>query len=351
MKSHNDDSRLQEGVTQALRNCVRLQQGEKVVIVTDTATTFIAYELEWQAGTIAGRPNVQTFYMEIFGKRPDNLSDGHVPLALPQEIEEALRGADVAFYAALTKPGELKSFRSPMIEVVNSNRKLRYAHMPGVTLEVFMRGMAVDYGIVQKVTARVKERVERAQNLYVTTPAGTDVVAEFLPAYRWIASDGNIVPGHWMNLPTGETYTYPVTVNGVVVVDGVLGDHFDRKYGAFAATPVRLRIVNGVVTDVACGNKELEKELKKYMDSDSRGNQIGEFGIGTNIGLDGVVGNMLLDEKHPGVHLAVGDPYGSKTGAPWKSSVHCDGVLLKTTIVADGEVIMKDGKFDEKYLK
>jgi hypothetical protein len=120
---------LQEGVAQALRNCVRLQEGEKVVIVTDAATAFIAYELERQAGTIAGRPNVQTFYMEIFGKRPDDV-DGHLPLALPQEIKDSLLGADVAFYAALTKPGELKSFRSPMIELVNSNGKLRYAHMP-----------------------------------------------------------------------------------------------------------------------------------------------------------------------------------------------------------------------------
>jgi leucyl aminopeptidase (aminopeptidase T) len=187
--------------------------------------------------------------------------------------------------------------------------------------------------------------------LHVTSPAGTDVVAEFLPAYRWIASDGNIIPGKWMNLPTGETYTCPINVNGVAVIDGVLGDHFDRKYGALAATPVRLHVVNGVVTEISCSNQELERELKKYMDSDPRGRQIGEFGIGTNIGLEGVVGNMLLDEKHPGVHLAVGDPYGSKTGAPWKSDVHCDGVLLKTTIVADGEVIMREGKFDEKYTK
>jgi aminopeptidase len=62
-----------------------------------------------------------------------------------------------------------------------------------------------------------------------------------------------------------------------------------------------------------------------------------------------LIGNILQDEKFPGVHLAFGDPYGAQTGAPWKSSTHIDVVGLEFSVWlgnADGEEqIMRDGEF------
>ena len=46
---------------------------------------------------------------------------------------------------------------------------------------------------------------------------------------------------------------------------------------------------------------------------------MGEFAIGTNIGVHDVIGNILQDEKIPGVHIAFGNPYGAHTGAEWYS--------------------------------
>ncbi len=347
---------LQSGVRNALENCVKLCEGERVVIITDAETAFVAQEIERQARTMSGE-RVRTFYMDIFGER--NGAGRALPyfpffdgaLAFPDEMRNALSTADVNFYAATCKPGELSSFRRPMIAAVEANPKLRHAHMPGVTPDLIRYGMAVDYGVVQRVTQKVKERVEQAQRIEVTTPAGTSISAEFSRSYAWIPSDGLILPGKWKNLPSGETYTFPQNVNGVIVVDGILGDHFDKKYGTLEKTPVTLRVVDGRVVEVSCANTALEQEFKKYMQTDENANRIGEFGIGTNIGLERVVGNLLQDEKFPGVHLAVGHPYPKETGAQWDSNVHCDGVLLKTTIVADGEVIMKDGKFADKYTR
>ena len=48
--------------------------------------------------------------------------------------------------------------------------------------------------------------------------------------------------------------------------------------------------------------------------------------IGTNIGLTEVIGNILQDEKLPGIHIAFGNPYGAHTGADWYSSTHIDVV-------------------------
>ncbi len=72
---------------------------------------------------------------------------------------------------------------------------------------------------------------------------------------------------------------------------------------------------------------------------------MGEFAIGTNIGVHDVIGNILQDEKIPGVHVAFGDPYGSYTGAKWTCSTHIDVVGRKFDIWADDRIIMRNGGF------
>ena len=72
---------------------------------------------------------------------------------------------------------------------------------------------------------------------------------------------------------------------------------------------------------------------------------MGEFAIGTNIGLTSVIGHILQDEKFPGVHIAFGNPYGAHTGADWYSSTHIDVVGTKFDIFVDGAQIMAAGRF------
>ena len=76
---------------------------------------------------------------------------------------------------------------------------------------------------------------------------------------------------------------------------------------------------------------------------------MGEFAIGTNLGVTRVIGNILQDEKFPGIHIAFGNPYGEHTGAPWFSSTHIDVVGLGFNIWLESdqgeEQIMRDGRF------
>jgi len=72
---------------------------------------------------------------------------------------------------------------------------------------------------------------------------------------------------------------------------------------------------------------------------------VGEFAIGTNIGLTRLIFNLLQDEKFPGIHIAFGSSYPNKTGATWDSRTHVDGVLRRPTIYVDGEAIMTQGTF------
>jgi leucyl aminopeptidase (aminopeptidase T) len=333
---------IQYGAEQAVKNCVRLVKDEKVVIITDHRAGHIANEIVKCAQGISPG-NIQTYMMEDFGERPE---DGGNPLEFPDEIGAALADADVSFYSAAGKKGELQSFRVPMLTAVEANPKLRHAHMPGIDDVLMTTGMSVDYAAVQEMCRKVHEIASNAPEITVTNPAGTEFTATFNPDWRWKISDGQIRAEDWSNLPDGEIFTCVKSIDrGKVVVDGILGDYFSQKYGLLENTPVTLEIEDSRVTRVQCDNEALAAEFREYMKQDENANRIGEFAIGTNIGLEKLVGNLLQDEKFPGIHVAVGHGYPEKTGSDWSSDAHCDAVLKNTTIIVSDRTIMKDGTF------
>jgi aminopeptidase len=333
---------LERGSRQAVIHCVRVQGGETVIVITDRQTEVLADVLLRQIDLAGGW--AQKFIMEDFGTRPQ---DGKSPLGFPDPIRKALASAKVSFYIAQCKPGELASFRRPMLAAVERYH-LRHAHMPGFTEQMMSEGMAADYSRIQRLSRQVYQIVCGAGQIHVTTSAGTDLVARFDPAIRWIISDGSITEDQWMNLPDGEVFTSPLTADGRVVVDGCLGDFFSEKYGLLKETPLRYELKDGrcIRQSVGCGNASLEQDFIRYtFETDENSNRLGEFAIGTNIGLNGLIGNLLQDEKFPGIHLALGSPYPTKTGATWDSSAHNDGILLRPTIVVEDRTIMRDGQF------
>ena len=116
------------------------------------------------------------------------------------------------------------------------------------------------------------------------------------------------------------------------------------------AHPLTINIEANRITRVSSENKALERDFWAYTHTDENSDRVGEFAIGTNIGVERVIGNILQDEKFPGIHIAFGDPYGAHTGAPWKSSTHIDVVGLEFSIWlgdAEGheEQIMSEGQF------
>ncbi len=333
---------IEYGAFQAVRNCTQVKPGENVLIITDRETAAIGMALLLQA-TDAGAGNVDMRFMEAYGERSE---DGTNPLQFPDELRELISQADVSFYAAGVRPNELESFRHPMIKAIESNPRLRHAHMPKIDEVLMTIGMTVDYTQVQRVCAAVYETVKHASTIKVTSPAGTNLKVDFDPNYRWVVSDGQInTPGAFHNLPDGEVYTCALNANGVIVVDGILGDHFSPKYGLLEKTPVTLTVKEGRVLQATCSNGELVTELRDYMKKDENANRIGEFAVGTNIGLERLVGNLLQDEKFPGVHVAIGHGYPNKTGSDWDSKAHMDAVLKNVSIYVDEKEIMRNGTF------
>ncbi len=184
-----------------------------------------------------------------------------------------------------------------------------------------------------------------AAALRVETPFGTSLTATFDPALHWVKTSGIISTRYWSNLPAGEVFTTPASVDGVFVCNGTAGDYFGPKYGDLARTPLTLEIKAGRLAGAHCDRKELEREFWDYCHTDEHSDRVGELAFGTNLALTDMIGILLQDEKVPGVHLAFGDPYGSQTGAGWKSRTHIDVLTRDCNVWIDDTQVIEGGKY------
>jgi aminopeptidase len=327
------DPELSPGAHNAVYTCLQIQPSEKVTLITDNESREIAASIAGELQKL-GAP-FKAFVLEDLAPRP--LTE------LPREIAEDMETSDVSIFAVKVQRNELKS-RMQMTDIVN-RRKMRHAHMVNINKQIMLEGMRADYNKVDAISRKAMEIVANAREVRCTNPAGSDFTAKLNPNYHWIKTSGIISRDKWGNLPGGEIFTAPGEVNGVCVVDGVVGDYLCEKYQDLARQPLTIEMKNNRITKVSSDNKELEQEFWAYTHTDENSDMVGEFAIGTNIELSHVIGQILQDEKFPGIHIAFGNPYGEHTGANWYSSTHIDVVGTKFDIWVDGRQIMEKGRF------
>src|SRR3954462_3238453 len=333
LRTRSYDPELQLGARNAVNVCLRVQPSERVTVITDRACEEIAARLVAELEKTGC--DYHAFVLEDLAPRP--LVD------MPQPVLDDLAKSQVSIFAVQAQANELKT-RMQMCDVVNQHG-LRHAHMVNIEKKIMLEGMRADFQQVDELTYRVMNIVNKARTVRAVTPAGTDIRAELTPEYKWIKTSGIISREKWGNLPGGETFTSPLEVNGRFVVDGAGGSCLCANFGDLKGTRLTLEVKSNRLTAAHSDNKELEEEFWNYTHRDENSDRVGEFAIGTNVAVHEVVGNILQDEKIPGVHMAFGDPYGAHTGAKWTSTTHIDVVGRNFDIWADDQKIMTSGRF------
>lgn len=306
-----------------------------MVVIKDRGRAEIAEAIEEEAAAVGAQ--VFSWLMEEVVERP--------ALEFPRRLAEKIRAVSptVSFFIAEALPGEL-GFRQPMRVFLVDELRCRHAHMVGIDARVMEEGMAGDCQAVWEATERVFQALRSASQVEVATRLGTELTAKVGPPRRWVPCHGRYwEQGQWGNLPEGEVFTAPLDLEGVLVGEE-LGDHFAARYGLLER-PVRIRIRGGRVLGVeAPGQPQLKAELESYLSQHSNSSLVGEFAIGTNITLKRMIGNLLQDEKFPGVHVAFGDPYPEVTGADWSCPTHLDVLASRADVWVDGRLVMEAGR-------
>src|SRR5438067_3195822 len=258
------------GARNAVRVCLNIKPSEKVTVITDNVTREIAASLVREIEAVGATYNA--FILEELAARPLTV--------LPEEIVADMESSDVSVFAVQVQQGELKS-RMQMTDVVN-RRRMRHAHMVNINRQIMLEGMRADFHKVDRISTKVIDLVRKAKRITAKTDAGTDLVADLNPDYKWLKTSGLISRDKWGNLPGGEVFTAPGEVNGTFVVDGVVGEYLCAKFGDLRRHPLTLRVKGSRLTEARSDNKELESDFWKYTHRDENSDRVRDFAIGTN---------------------------------------------------------------------
>jgi aminopeptidase len=324
---------LLPGARNAIDVCLGIQPRERVALIADEASAQVAAALERALGLRDA--TADCLLIESVSGRP--LRDA------PQAARDALERADAGILCIQPMEGELDARRA--IVGIVERRRIRYAHMVGVTPRIMMEGMRADYRRVDRLSQQLCDRMPSARRLTVRTQAGTNFTATFDASLSWVKTSGLINPRYWSNLPAGEVFTTPASVDGTFVCDGTAGDYFNAKYGTLDEFPLVLEIRGGRLASAHCARADLERDFWEYCHTDANSDRVGELAFGTNLGLREMIGILLQDEKVPGVHLAFGDPYGSQTHADWSSRTHVDVLTRECDVWIDDDQVIERGQY------
>jgi leucyl aminopeptidase (aminopeptidase T) len=307
---------LRSAAETAVRQCLGLEADESCVVVTDDKRQHIGEALSEVASEVTEDTAILRYPpLDQHGEEP------------PEPVAAAMRGADV-FLAPTTKSLSHTRARGEANEA-----GARGATLPGITEEVFTTGLDADYETIRQHCEDVLVQVEDADEVRVTTDAGTDITFE--PGAREWHDDTGIVhdPGDFSNLPAGEVFVSPEDATGTYVVDGTMRPHGRLDEGQ----ELRFEVEDGFVTHIS--DDEIREQVETASEEVGRdAYNLAELGIGTNVAVTELVGSVLLDEKAAGtVHIAIGDDAG--IGGDTDAPLHLDGIIRDPTVYADGNEI------------
>jgi leucyl aminopeptidase (aminopeptidase T) len=333
------DPALEEVGRRGMVTCLGATGDDVVTIVADEANLAVGAAFLAAADVLGARANA--FVIEEHCPRPMT--------KFTEKIMSVLGSSTVTVLAQDPQPGELKA-RLQIIDLV-PEKKLRHAHLVSVSVEALRRGMRADYEAIDVLQDRIRDVLEEAGSVQVYSQAGTSLEARFTTDHNWVKSNGLIKPGFWQNLPSGQLYTCPASVEGVYVADRTVGDWFESRFPDLSEHPVTLEISAGRVRNAACDNKRLAREISMFLRSSENGDRVGEVGFGTNPFLTFMVGQMTNNEDVPGVHLSMGNPIAQKTGAGWTSKVKLPFAGASMSYTAGGTTLMEEGRFAPDLLE
>lgn len=182
-----------------------------------------------------------------------------------------------------------------------------------------------DWEAESKYCHELKEVFESGTEVRIT---GRETDMRFSTMGRgYIAEDGRI------NMPGGEIFTAPVDHSP----EGHIYFEHPVVYAGQLLHGVRLEFSQGrLVSATAETNQAL---LEQVIQMDEGASRIGEFGVGTNAGVDRFSSEVLYDEKIKGtVHIALGRAY-AECGGVNQSALHWDMVK---DLVQQGEIYLDD---------
>jgi aminopeptidase len=336
MGSGSFDAGLAAAASRLVERALGVVPGERVLIVHDAAHDEAATVV---ASTVQhARSEPLILRLEDLGPRPH--------MRLHTRIAEVLPSAQVSLLLVDFHAGELE-MRTDLIALAATHR-LRHGHMVDVSRESMIAGFAVDPRRIADKARALVLRLRPDSRISVRSALGTDLTIQLAPNHKWVEYGAIVTAGRRVNLPGGELVTSPLSVDGVYVADGSIGDADGALRRRLQATPVTLTIAASRVQNVEChADKALARAISDRLLRTLDLDRVGLVSFGLNVGLGEPVGEIFTDQKLPGVHVSLGETFPDKTGASWTAKswlaftiTASDADIEKTPVLRGGRYVI-----------
>jgi len=300
-----------------LRDCLRIEPGEELLVICNPVTEEIGSLMRIEAeGDGAFATLAVISELESNGAEP------------PTPVAAAMVAAQVVLAPTI------QSLSHTSARHAATQAGVRIATLPGVTEEMLARLMNADMRKLRRRGSVLANAMRRGEEVRITCGHGSDLLIE-LGDRTPIADAGELhAPGAFGNLPCGEAFIAPTTAEGTLVVDGSIAGVGKVE------TPVELTVRDGHLVDATGPEGEQLLELLTMHGED--GTNIAELGIGTNEEAT-LTGNILEDEKILGTaHIAFGA--SAAIGGNVQVPVHLDCVIVEPTVEIDGNEVARGGE-------
>jgi leucyl aminopeptidase (aminopeptidase T) len=316
------DKALLDAALTAVKDCLKVQKNEKVLVVTDSELREIGEALLEAARSLGA----EAMLMEMIPRT----RNGEEP---PDAVTAAMMQCDAVVAPTVMSLTHTAARRKACGEGA------RVATMPGILRETMIRCLNADYYAIAERTKKLTEMLTEAKTARVTAASGTDITLP-LEGIDAIASTGLIHErGSFGNLPSGEAYMMPAEggSSGLFIVDGSMAGIGDLA----GKTPIAIKVEKGFATEIT-GGAEADLLRDKLEALGRNAFNVAELGVGTNDAAQ-ITGSILEDEKVMGtIHIALGN--NMSMGGTMDVPIHLDGIIRDPSLELDGTKVMEKGK-------
>lgn len=325
-----------KGASILVTECAKVEPGEDVLIITDTAS--LKYGEAIMASALSVTKNVDLVIMPVYGRL-----HGMNP---NKSVCEAMKAVDVVFMPTVWSMSHTQARRDA------SRAGARCLTIPSVDDELFARTMVeTPFEEIKDTVMTVNQMLTEANEAEVTTPAGTDLWFNLKGRYNidlehgWLHKGKKEYEDNFAAPPCVEANIAPLegTTQGKIVVDAA------HSAIGMVSEPIFVTVEDGKITKIDGGNEAslLEMRLEEVGDPGIR--QVAELGIGLNPKAK-LRGQFIEDESIYGTgHVGMGNNE-STMGGELIVNGHLDNIFWYPTIKLDGKEIFKDGRIVSKDL-
>jgi leucyl aminopeptidase (aminopeptidase T) len=324
------DPAIAIGARNAVVTCLGVKPKETVAIVTHRGEVAPIAAALLTAVTDAGAR------AEAFVVSPNEASDSRYVRALVGHVATA----DASILVSAIEGGLPIDLRRRLVEVGTTSR--RHGHMIGITAAMMSQAMCADYAEVERVSRWLAKKLTPNAKIVASTASGTELEIAMEPNATVVVGSGVLTGPGWTNLPGGEVFGVPATVDGTLVADGGIW----MPEGGELPLSFRTKIVfeRGEIVRLD-GASEPCARLEAALQASNGGRRVGQVGFGTNTGVLAPIGALLQDLKLPGFHLSLGHTCPEVTNASWDSDVEIPLLTRRASVTIDGTAVITNGKF------